>query len=391
MFLHRSEKAALVRFALLYAAVSLIVVGIGATLYRDYRTQLHLSNARAQMLTYAYEQTKRLKMLHHFFPEERAYPRDTRFESAIYDIENNTIFSTLRNSKVDFDKEISFTEGNDYIQLVKTLDTFYLGTRYLVIETKDDGTWRSVMWRDIFLYGFVAVVLLTLFGLYLAHLFLRPMRRSILLLDRFIKDTTHELNTPLSTILTNIETIDTTKLDPKLRKKLGRIDTAARTVSLIYQDLTYAVLDRHKKGKETLLDVERIVKERVEYFRTIAQAKAVEIVLDTKPFRTVMNKRKFVLLFDNLLSNAVKYNRRGGTVTVVVRQGLLRIEDSGIGMSKEVLPYIFDRYKRFTEETGGFGIGLSIVKRIVDEYGIVIEVRSTEGKGTTVALKWRRQ
>ena len=195
MFLHRSEKAALIRFALLYAAVSLVIVGIGAALYRTYRTQLHLSNARAQMLTYAYEQTKRLKVLHHFFPEERTYPRDSRFESAIYDIENNTIFSTLHSKNVDFDKEIYFTEGGEYIHLVKTLETFYLGTRYLVIETKDDEAWRGAMWRNIVVYGMVAVALLTFLGLFLAHLFLKPMRQSILLLDRFIKDTTHELNT----------------------------------------------------------------------------------------------------------------------------------------------------------------------------------------------------
>ena len=188
--------------------------------------------------------------------------------------------------------------------------------------------------------------------------------------------------------MTNIETIDTSKLDDKTRKKLNRIETAARTVSLIYQDLTFAVLERHKKEENELLDIEKIVEERVEYFRTIARAKAVSVSLDLKPFRTTMEKRKFVLLFDNLLSNAVKYNKRGGNVSVVLRRGLLRIEDSGIGMSEDIVPYIFDRYRRFTEETGGFGIGLSIVKRIADEYGIAIEIISKEGKGTTFVLKW---
>ena len=75
----------------------------------------------------------------------------------------------------------------------------------------------------------------TLFGKTL----LKPMRDSIMLLDRFIKDTTHELNTPLSAILANIEMMDTDVMVEKNRKKLTRINIAAKTVSTLYKDLTY--------------------------------------------------------------------------------------------------------------------------------------------------------
>ncbi len=64
------------------------------------------------------------------------------------------------------------------------------------------------------------------------------------------------------------------------------------------------------------------------------------------------------------------------------------IEDTGIGIDEEKIPYIFDRYLRFNSSEGGFGIGLSIVKKIMDEYAMHIEVDSTLGRGTRMILTW---
>ncbi len=341
------------------------------------------------MLTYAYEQTKRLKVLHHFFPEERTYPRDSRYRSAIYDIENVLIFSTLKSPYVRFDKEIYFTPQDNYIHLVKTLDTFYLGTRYLVIEIPDEKGWYAAMWRNILLYGAAAFVLMMLLGVFLARIFLRPMRDSLVLLDRFIKDATHELNTPLATILTNIETIEREGLDEKTDKKITRIETAARTLSLLYHDLTH-LLSKEDSQEDTRIALESIVLERIEYLRASARSKKIEIRTDLQPFHPVMSRQKFERLFDNLLSNAIKYNRRGGRIDIVLREGYLEISDTGIGIAKEKLPYIFDRYMRFSDMAGGFGIGLSIVKAIAEAYDIEIEVSSVESRGTRFKLRWRR-
>jgi two-component system OmpR family sensor kinase len=69
------------------------------------------------------------------------------------------------------------------------------------------------------------------------------MRDALHLLDRFIKDTTHELNTPISAIITNIEMIDKDSLDDKLARKINRIDIGAKTISNIYEDLTFLTLN----------------------------------------------------------------------------------------------------------------------------------------------------
>ena len=382
----RSEKKSLRRFLILYVAMVVFWVTLLSLYYYESQRQLMLSSKRAELAQYAYIQTKRLKVLHHFFPERREYPRDPRFTSAIYDIEFNRIFSLNHLERVNFDEEIYVEDG--YIHFVKGLDTYYLGTRYLVIEIKDDGLWLKQIWKDIIIYGTAAFILFMLFGLYLAKLFLKPMRDSIILLDRFIKDTTHELNTPLSAILANIEMMDTGVMVEKNRRKLERINIAAKTVSTIYKDLTYLTLEQEKENKDEMLSLKEIICDRVEYFEVLARSKQITFKLSLADIMIKMDRRKFVRVIDNLISNAIKYNKRNGEISIVLEKNKLIIADTGIGISKEKIPFMFDRYLRFNSSEGGFGIGLSIVKKILDEYHITIEVISKEGEGTRMILVW---
>jgi len=354
--------------------------------YYESRRQLMLSDRRATLAQYAYIQTKRLKVLHHFFPERQTYPRDPRFNSAIYDIELHEIFSLNQMRRTRFDEEIYLSKG--FIHFVKGLDTYYLGTRYLVIEVKDDNTWFKETMRQIALYGTIAFMVLMLFGLYLARLFLKPMRDSIMLLDRFIKDTTHELNTPLSAILANIEMMDTSVMAEKNRKKLERINIAAKTVSTLYKDLTYLMLEQERENRDEVLDLKEIIEDRVEYFDILARSKKVLFILSLSEATLIMDRRKCMRVIDNLLSNAIKYNRRNGTIEILLEKGKLVIADSGMGIEAEKIPFMFDRYLRFNRSEGGFGIGLSIVKKILDEYRMDIEVISKKGEGTRMILTW---
>jgi two-component system OmpR family sensor kinase len=345
-----------------------------------------LAEQRASLSKYAYIQTKRLKVLHYFFDERTTYPRDPRFKSAIYDIEFKKIFSLLEDESVRFDEEIYIT--NTHIHFVKTLDTYYLGTKYLIIEVENSGAWREEAWKYILGYGLIAFFLFILFGLFLAKLFLKPMRDSIMLLDRFIKDTTHELNTPLSAILANIEMMDTEVMIDKNKKKLDRINIAAKTVSTLYKDLTYLTLEQEKEKHDEEIAIKPVLKNRIEYFDILARSKKITFVLSLQHATILMDKQKFIRVIDNLISNAIKYNKRGGRIKIVLQENKLIISDTGIGISEDKIPFMFDRYMRFNQSEGGFGVGLSIVKKIIDEYNIKIEVESKEGEGTKMVLKW---
>ena len=364
----------------------ILMITLLSLFYYQSQEKLMLSDQRAMLTKYAYIQTKRLKVLHHFFDERVDYPRDSRFRSAVYDLENIKIFSLLEDENIHFDEEIYII--NEHIHLVKTLDEFYLGTKYLIIEVEDGDVWRGQIWKNIIGYGFLSFLFFMLFGLYLAKLFLKPMRDSILLLDRFIKDTTHELNTPLSAILANIEMMDTDVMVEKNKTKLSRINIAAKTVSVLYKDLTYLTLEQEKKNHDEVIDIRELIYDRAEYFSILAQSKHLEYNLNLDESIIMIDRRKFTRVIDNLISNAIKYNKRHGTVGIKLKQNMLVIWDTGIGLNEESIPFMFDRYMRFNNAEGGFGVGLSIVKKIVDEYDISIEVKSKEGEGTSVVLKW---
>jgi len=383
----KSERKSFLRFLALYIAMVLLLIVVISAFYYETQKKLMLSNQRATMAKYAYIQTKRLKVLHHFFDEQRTYPRDPRFKSAIYDIEYKKIFSLLDDPHIRFDKEI-YLSGS-HIHLVKTLDEFYLGTRYLIIEIEDDGAWRQEIWSHIFAYGVVGFLFFMIFGLFLARMFVRPMKNSIMLLDRFIKDTTHELNTPLSAILANIEMMDTDVMVEKNRKKLNRINIAAKTVSTLYRDLTFLTLEQEKEESVERIDLKALIHDRAEYFSVLAESKKLTCELDLEEAYIDADRRKITRVVDNLISNAIKYNKRDGTVGIKLRPGYLEVWDTGIGIEKEKIPFMFDRYMRFNESEGGFGVGLSIVKMIVDEYKIKISVVSAKEGGTKMILKWK--
>ena len=382
----KSEKSSFLRFLALYATMISILIIFSSLFYYQTQEKLFLAQQRATLTKYAYIQTKRLKVLHHYFYERKIYPRDERFKSAIYDIEFKKIFSLLENENIRFDED-SYIDNNA-IYFVKSMDVYFLGAKYLVLEIQHDGMWRNEIWKSIIGYGVAAFILFMLFGLYLAKLFLRPMRNSIMLLDRFIKDTTHELNTPLSAILANIEMMDTDVMVEKNRKKLTRINIAAKTVSTLYRDLTYLTLEQDKEDKNEKINIKNEILDRVEYFDILAKSKNITMKHTLDDSMITMDRRKFVRVLDNLLSNAIKYNIRGGKIEIILSQAKLTISDTGIGIAKEKIPFMFDRYMRFNNSEGGFGVGLSIVKKIINENNINIEVQSKVGVGTKMILSW---
>ncbi len=381
---HNNEKQSLWRFLSLYIFLVIVLVSLLSIFYYQSQEELMFSNMRTKLSQYANEQVKNLKILHHYFPAKSQYPRDERFQSAIYDIERVFIFSTLKNNNIDFDKEI-YRVG-DKIHFVKYLDDYYLGAKYLFIEVDEDRAWHHETIIQIIAIGTVALIILGIFGIFFVKIFLRPMRNSIELLDNFIKDTTHELNTPISAILANIEMMDTEIMAQKNIKKLRRINVAAKTVSHLYQDLTYLVLGHQTPSRDEWIDLRELIAARVEYFSLLADSKKIEIALDLQERKILIDSAKIARVVDNLISNAIKYNKRAGKIKIILKEEYFLVADTGIGIEKDKVAAIFDRYSRFNSSEGGFGIGLNIVKSILNEYNFDVRVNSILHQGTTIKI-----
>ncbi|AXK48964.1 two-component sensor histidine kinase [Aliarcobacter trophiarum LMG 25534] len=385
--LTKSETRTIIGFSLIYSILVLLILSAITFLYYQFKKDLMLQEKRQTLQNYSNTQIANLKELHINIDKSDIYPRDERFSSAIYDSSKKIIFSNLKMKDVKLDKVIYIKDG--YIHLIKEPEAYYLGSKYVIVEIEDDNLWFLNIKYKIIFWFFISFFILLTIGYYIAKLFLRPMREAILMLDRFIKDTTHELNTPVTAILSNIQMIDKNSIDEKLAKKINRIEIGAKTISNIYEDLTFVSLNNQIISNNEKIDFSEILNQRVDFFKSIANSKRVEFILDIKDDVFIdCDIKKLSKLIDNIISNAIKYNKFKGFIKVTLKDGLMIIEDSGKGISKEDLKSLFTRYKRFDKSVGGFGIGLNIVSLIAKEYDLKIDVISKIDVGTRIKIRW---
>lgn len=381
-----SEKKTLLNFLGLYSFFAVIIIAIISFMYFNFQKDLMLQQKRATLQEYANSLILNLKDLHINFDKYQTYPRFKEFETAIYDSDKVKIFSTFKNQDVDFNKLLYISGDN--IHFISRPESYYLGSKYIIVTIPVESSWLYNTYENITVFALTALLFMVIFGYFLLRLLLKPMKNALLLLDRFIKDTTHELNTPVSAILTNIEMINKNSVNDKTLKKINRIDTASKTISNIYQDLTYLTLNKKIMSKDEVLNLKPLINERVEYFKTLIQSKNIKIRLELNDAYLTIDKFKITKVIDNLLSNAIKYNKINGQIQIILTQNSLQINDSGIGIDKKRVKEIFKRYKRFDESVGGFGIGLSIVNMIAKEYNLQIDIDSQLKIGTKVKISW---
>nr|WP_269091682.1 HAMP domain-containing sensor histidine kinase [Aliarcobacter butzleri] len=385
--LTKSETRTLLGFSLLYSFLVLVILCVMFFLYYQFQKDLMLQEKRQILQTYSNSLISNLKELHINIDKDNVYPRDEKYKSAIYDSDKKKIFSTLQSQTVKLDDVIYLK--NDKIHFIKEPESYYLGSKYVIVEIPDDHIWfENIKYKMI--VGFLSAFLFMIFvGYFISKLFLKPMRDALHLLDRFIKDTTHELNTPVTAIITNIETIDKSLLDDKTLRKINRIEIGAKTISNIYEDLTFVTLNNQIISNNENINLSNILRQRVDFFLSIANMKKIRFETNIKDNVFIFcDIKKISKLIDNLLSNAIKYNKNSGFIKVVLAKNSMIIEDSGKGMSSENLENLFDRYQRFDKSVGGFGIGLNIVSLIAKEYDFKIDVTSQLGVGTKVKVRW---
>ena len=386
--LSKSETRTIIGFSLIYSILVLVILGVITFLYYQFKKDLMIQDKRQTLQNYSNTHIANLKELHINIDKSDIYPRDERFNSAIYDSSKKKIFSTLLMGDVKLDEVIYLKDG--YIHLIKEPESYYLGSKYVIVEIEDDNIWfANIKYKMLFWFLF-SFILLLFVGYFIAKLFLKPMRESIQMLDRFIKDTTHELNTPIAAILSNIQMINKDNIDEKLAKKINRIEIGAKTISNIYEDLTFVSLNNQIISNNEKLYFSQILNQRVDFFKSIASSKKIEFILDIKDdIFIVCDVKKLSKLIDNILSNAIKYNKFQGFIKVTLKDKILIIEDSGKGMSKDNLSNLFTRYKRFDKSVGGFGIGLNIVSLIAKEYDLKVDVISKIDVGTRIKIRWQ--
>jgi len=383
-----SEKKSLIRFLLIYLGSTLLLFSLASWIF--YTSQKHhLLDMQRDTLKFKAEQIKQeLRNLHTIYKTLLNYPTYPSIESAIYDKNREYIFGTGKDTKF-FTPQHNMEDENKLYYFTK-VEPHYLGAAFLLVEKALDKEPIVSLQKNIGWFMLGAGILFTLLGIVLGRLFVAPMRDSMTQMNHFIQDATHELNTPISTILTNIEMLEAFgKCDKNV--ELQRIEIASKTLSRIYDDLTYLNLNHEYYRHIESLNLSALLQERIVYFSVMAENKGinieenidVDVIID-------MDKNDAIRLIDNLISNAIKYNKPKGNLSLALSSKSFSVKDTGIGIEQKDLESISHRFKRANSSEGGFGIGLAIVNQIVKAYEFILEIDSELNVGTKAVVRWSK-
>ncbi|MDB5135966.1 MAG: histidine kinase [Mucilaginibacter sp.] len=212
----------------------------------------------------------------------------------------------------------------------------------------------------------------------------------------FISNASHELMTPISILQSKIENmferediIDEVKVRLlEMQKILNRLKSITKTLLLISQ------IENEQFLKEDKISVAVLIHEVYDEISIRLQEKNISCEITIPQEWQLVRVNKFLLfnLFFNLINNAIKYNKEGGEIkilgTIENKLFVVEIADSGVGISTEQLPHIFNRFKKFSQslQQDSFGLGLPIVRSIADFHHIKIQVSSEVGVGSTFKL-----
>ena len=214
---------------------------------------------------------------------------------------------------------------------------------------------------------------------------------------RFTADASHELRTPVSILLAQTQmALSKSRSDEDYREALDSCRRAAlRMKSLTESLLSLARFDSVDAAEKSAVDVHRLIDDAVELLKPIAHEHDVTVTTNGMPCEVSGDAEQLSQLLMNLISNAIRYNRPHGRVKVDLTRedetAVITINDTGLGISSDDLPHVFERFYRIdkarTRAAGGSGLGLSIAKAIVQSHGGEITVDSEPDVGTTVTVK----
>lgn len=207
--------------------------------------------------------------------------------------------------------------------------------------------------------------------------------------DEFIANVTHEMNTPLTSIRGFAELLSAGSLHGERAQKAAN---TILTQSERLQSLVASIINYSEIASEDLpvydVDASRIVRETLAALAPAMEERKLVLLSEIRDGVVLQSRHERVTeIFGNIIRNAIRYNREGGSIAVLLTPEEFRVSDTGIGISEENLGRIFDRFftvdKSHNGKNGGFGLGLSVVRKLCRKQNWQLTVESKLGAGTT--------
>jgi two-component system, OmpR family, sensor kinase len=309
------------------------------------------------------------------------FPRFKKFTSGLYDANYNPVFTLINSEEngITYMSEGYHTLQNERVYVFEFKNSRYFGAKYLVVLTQFDN---FSLFKNMIIVLLCIVAITFFLSLLILKNFAKPFREMNNSLDGFIKDSMHEINTPLSIININI---DMYHEKFGTNKYFSRIKSASKILSTIYNDMNYLIKENTiNSAKKKSIDFSAFLKKSVDYFQDIAELKGIKIEQHIQEDIFIeFVPAKLQKIIDNTLSNAIKYGKEENVIVLLQKKEgniILSIEDFGMGIKEP--KKIFSRYYREDETKGGFGIGLNIVNKIIHDENIKVNVTSKLHVGT---------
>jgi len=347
------------KYIFLQVAILVLIATIPMHFYINSELNNEVLQDNMELQAYAQKVANKIYKFSNSNQVEFYFPRSNIFTSAIYDKNNKTIFSLLDSAK------------NRYVRY-RLKDNIF-DAKTLVVAKK-------ISYTNIILNVLVLLMIISLL-VFLSSFFIikqstEPYKKFNIYLENFIKDAMHEMKTPIGVILLNLDGLSSIYGDSKMIK---RAKSALKNMIIVYEDLEFFVRKNVVEHPKIDIDLSKFCEERVEFFMDLLNSKDIEVLKDIqKDLYIKFSKLELSRIIDNTISNAIKYSKNETAIHLSLTKKsdkiILKIRDEGKGI--EDISKIFNRYYRGDKITGGFGIGLSIVKKICDKNNVHVEVRT---------------
>ncbi len=385
--MNKEERQALWSFIAIYTLSSVILMAIIALLY--YNKELDAQKRSCKNDLSRAIMSVEMHLLKADM-DDRGFifrPNNYNLQVGLFNNLGSKVFSNLNYNDVDLNTVMSLKKKR--IQKVKKLKEPIQSIKYIVAEDSSMPQNIDQLKYLIYLTIFISSIFIAFTGYLLSKLLLKPINNKIKQIDHFIKDSAHEINTPVTALLMSVSALKKKNIPEE--KLLRHISSSSKQISEVFNTLSHVAFDDIKSLEKSVnFDLKKEILKSIAFYGEIADAKNINIKHNLSSTYINMDKDSAYKLINNLLSNAIKYSNFGKEVTVTLKNNKLSVKDQGIGISYENQKTILHRYKRATSHAGGFGIGLDIVNSICNKYDIKLILESKLKYGTLFNLDFSK-
>ena len=379
--MNKITKKSFYSFLALYLISSFIFLALAA--YWFFTSQLSMEmNNNFYKMTHIADRVSSKVIKAHMVGTEYALETFPNASVALYDSQMKLLQGKLKRD-VDFSKEFYMADGA--FTLVSQRASSHLGVEYVVVQSSQCLTNVAALKNKVAYTVMLTALFIIIISVFLSYMFLKPIKDKMKEIEDFVKDTTHELNTPITALMMSTSRLKSKKTyDEKINKN---ISISAKQLYDIYSSLSFLSFDNNSEKAEELAFNE-VVHDSIEYFGELLEKKNIRVTQELSECKITIAPTKAKMLINNLLSNSIKYSTPNTNIDVKTTHNSFTIKDEGIGIAKDRLDEIFKRFVRVSSYAGGFGVGLNIVDSIVKEYNYKISIKSTPLAGTTICINF---